>query len=45
MPLVSPVTAQVVVAVVHVRPPGLDVTVYEVIGDPPLEGAVQLKET
>ena len=42
MPLVSPTTVQVVVAVEHVMPPGLDVTVYPVMADPPLEaGAVQ----
>jgi len=44
--LVSPVTVAVVVvplAVVALKFPGLDVTVYEVIGEPPvLVGAVQL---
>jgi hypothetical protein len=44
VPLVRPVTVQVVaVVVVHVRPPGLEVTVYRVITRPPsLKGAVQL---
>ena len=35
-----PVTVQLVVAVVQVRPPGEDVTVYEVIAEPPVVGAV-----
>ena len=41
VPLVRPVTAQEVVAVVHVYPPGDEVTVYPVIAEPPLlAGAV-----
>ena len=44
VPLVKPSTVHDVVAVVvQVWPPGADVTVYPVIGDPPFEaGAVKL---
>ena len=43
MSLVSPVTVQVVVMVVQVRPPGVEVTVYPVMAEPPSEtGAVQV---
>jgi hypothetical protein len=38
---VSPVTVAVVVALVAVAPPGLAVTVYKVIAEPPLKGADQ----
>jgi hypothetical protein len=42
VPFVRPLTVQVVApVVVQVLAPGLDVTVYPVIGDPPLSGAVQ----
>ena len=38
-----PVTVQLVVEEVQVKPPGEEVTVYKVMGDPPLElGAVQV---
>jgi len=42
-PLVRPVTVQVVApVVVQVKPPGVEVTVYAVMGRPPVEeGAVQ----
>jgi hypothetical protein len=36
-PFVSPVTVAVVVALFAVAPPGLAVTVYEVIAEPPFE--------
>jgi hypothetical protein len=42
VPLVSPVTAQVVPAVVQVKPPGDEVTLYEVTAEPPFTaGATQ----
>ena len=42
VPLVRPVTVQLVDAVVQVNEPGDDVTVYPVIAEPPeLDGAVQ----
>jgi hypothetical protein len=37
VPFASPVTVQLVVADVHVKFPGDDVTVYNVIAAPPLE--------
>ena len=37
VPLPSPAMVHVSLAVVHVRLPGLEVTVYLVIGKPPLE--------
>ena len=43
MPLVRPVTVQLVDEVVHVAPPGDAVTVYPVMGEPPFDdGEVQL---
>jgi len=42
VPLVSPGTVHDVVVVVQVKLPGVDVTKYPVIGDPPSNGAVQL---
>ena len=47
MPSASPSTAQVVVpAVVQVFPPGFEVTVYPVIGEPPvLVGGTQITIT
>ena len=45
-PFVRPVTPQYPALVVQVKPPGDEVTVYEVIGEPPFEaGAVQPTET
>ena len=40
MPLARPVTVQDSPVVEHVAPPGLAVTVYPVIADPPLEFGV-----
>ena len=40
VPLVRPVTVQLVVAVVQVNEPGDEVTVYPVIAEPPEEAAV-----
>jgi len=41
VPFVRPITVHEVVDVVHVKPPGLEVTVYDVIAVPPLfDGAV-----
>ena len=46
MPLVRPVTVAKVPLVVAVRPPGLEVTVYKLIGFPPDDiGAVQTTTT
>ena len=42
MPLERPVTEQVVVVLLHVCPV-FEVAVYELIGDPPSDGAVQLR--
>ena len=36
MPLVSPLTVQLVAAVVHTNPPGDEVAVYEMMAAPPL---------
>ncbi len=44
VPFVNPVTIQDVLTVVHVFVPGLDVTVYEVIIEPPLLAGAE-KET
>ena len=42
MPLVSPDTVHVVVAVEQVKPPGVEMAVYPVMADPPFDaGAVQ----
>ena len=45
MPVVRPLNVQLVIVVEHVKPLGLDVTVYPVMAAPPLlVGAVQLME-
>jgi len=43
VPLANPVTMQLVAVgpeAVHVNPPGLEVTVYPVIADPPLDAGI-----
>ena len=40
VPLVSSVTTHALVEVVHVKPPGVDVAVYEVITEPPVLAGV-----
>jgi hypothetical protein len=46
VPFVRPLTVQPVPLVVHVKPPGEEVAVYEVIGEPPFEaGADQARLT
>jgi hypothetical protein len=45
VPLVRPVTVQLVPVPPHVAPPGLAETVYPVIALPPFDGAVQASVT
>jgi hypothetical protein len=40
MPFVSSVTTQALLDVVHVKPPGVEVAIYDVIADPPLLAGV-----
>ena len=45
MPLLSPLTVQASVAVVHVKPPGEDVAVYDVTAEPFPAAADQVSAT